>query len=109
MKTITNGEAWQRTAIGSLVSAAVTLGGVLGYFQVSPPRPDPFTGAEAESLRREIKMDIQRLEDRAFTLEDNIGDVWSALSILPPDRWRRRIEALEIEAIKKNPNYDVPQ
>ena len=120
MGNVTNGQAWQRTAMGSLVSAVATLGGVIGYLQINPPRPDPFTGAQAESLRREIKMDIQRyqaeieteilrLENRQFGSEENIGDIWRAMSVLPPDRWRRRIEALEIEAIKKNPDYDVPQ
>lgn len=112
-KSLTNGEAWRRTIIGSATSAAVALGSVFGYLEFQPQRTDPFTGSEADALRREIKADREkserRLETRLEASEAALSDIWGRMSDLPPRRWRRRIEALEIEAIKKNPNYQIPQ
>ena len=38
------------------------MGGTIGYQQISPPRPDPFTGTQAKALESALRRDIERLE-----------------------------------------------
>ena len=119
-KMVTNGEAWRRTGVSSLLTAIITSGGLIGYWQINPPRPDPFTGEEATELRREIetKQESIRREQigRMISMRDDIqhlredqSEIWKALAKLPPERWQRRIEALEDWALKSgDPNYKKP-
>ena len=119
-KMVTNGDAWRRAGLGSFLTALITSGSLIGYWQVNPPRPDPFTGKEATELRREIetKLEKQRREliSRMINIEtedqyilQQQQELWKALALLPPERWQRRIEALETWALKSgDTNYRKP-
>ena len=119
-KMVTNGDAWRRTGISSLLTALITSSGLIGYWQINPPRPDPFTGEEATELRLELetKLEKQRRDligrminietDDQYLLQQQ-QEIWKALALLPPERWQRRIEALEDWALQSgDPNYEKP-
>lgn len=117
---VTNGEAWKRTGLSSFLTAAITAGGMIGYWQVNPPRPDPYTGMQATELRLEMEakqeaidrkhsMRMAGIEADIESLRKSQTDLWQVLAKLPPERWQRRIEALEDWALKSgDPNYDKP-
>lgn len=119
-RMVTNGDAWRRTVIPSLLTAVITSSGLIGYWQINPPRPDPFTGEEATELRLEIEAKLERqrreLIGRMINMETDDQylakqqqEMWQALAKLPPERWQRRIEALEDWALKSgDPNYQKP-
>lgn len=118
-RMVTNGEAWKRTGMSSLVTAILTAGSLIGYWQVNPPRDDPFKGAEANAMRLELeaKMDMRerRILNRIVTIEgrdEQIAlaqvEIWRALRELPPPRWQRRVENLEVWVLKKDPAYELP-
>ena len=106
--------------MSSLITAALTVGAMMGYWQVNPPRDDPFRGTQANELRLELERKIaeteRRLVQRMMIIErtdENIAatqrEMWSIIQTLPPDRWRRRIEGIEIWIIKQDETYDVPE
>ena len=116
-------EHLRQTTITSLATAVVTLAGFIAYQAISPPpdpRPDPYTGTQGNELRLELESKIAahekscgaRLTANDRRLEQILSvqaEIWQTISHLPPERWRRRIEALEIVVIKKvDPDYDVP-
>ena len=117
---VTNGDAWRRTGLGSFLAAILTSGSLIGYWQISPPRPDPFTGQEATELRREIEVKQETIRreliGRMINIEEDDKylnrqqqELWKALEKLPPPRWQRRIEALEDWALQSgDPNYEKP-
>lgn len=106
--------------MSSIVTAAITAGALIGYWQVDPPRDDPFKGVQATELRRELERKITESEARQNsrmmniertdeTIQQTQREMWLILNDLPPDRWRRRIEALEIWIIKQDNSYEVPE
>ena len=106
--------------MSSVITAAITAGAMIGYWQVNPPRPNPFTSVDATELRRELEQKIAESERRMIqrmviiertdrTIQESQLEMWNIIQTLPPDRWRRRIEALEIWIIKKDGSYDVPE
>ena len=106
-KTITNGEGWRRTGFGSVISAAIALGSLLGYQQIYPPRPDPFTATMAvnleQRLNRELEIFDQRIDKNEILL-DRHRDFQH-----PPPAWVARIEELELWVGRKDPDYRVPR
>ena len=106
---LTNGEAWRRTGMSSVITAMMT------------------AGAQANELRLELERKIQeserRLEQRMMTIErtdetiqQTQREMWNVISNLPPDEFeedfenlRERIRRIEIWIIKKDDSYDVPE
>lgn len=118
-----NGEHWRQTTIGSLATAIVTIAGMVGYFQVNPVRDDPFTGRQANELRRELEGKLadqkksceQRLaviERRDEQLGAALNEVWRTIEALPPDTFENRVDelaervrALEIYTVKHDTGF----
>ena len=114
---------WRQHATSSVVAAIVSVAGAFGVLKIEPilfePKPAPKYQPNphtSEDMREALKLlrqmeeaRIKALDERLKIVEQSQGDMWRSLATLPPPRWRRRIEALEIEAIKKNPGYEVPQ
>lgn len=101
-KMITNGEGWKRSGLSSLVTALLTAGSLISYWQVNPPRPDPFTGHEANELRRE-------LDQKIIQLSAGQQDLWRVVQTLPPERWQRRIEEIELWIVRQDNSYHPPK
>ncbi len=106
--------------MSSVITAAITAGAMIGYWQVNPPRPNPFTSIDANTLRLEMERKIaeseRRMVQRMTVIERNDENMaitqrqmWQVINSLPPDRWRRRIEGMEIWIIKQDETYDVPE
>lgn len=78
-----------------LLALLVSTGGTAVINSLYDPRPDPFTGAESEQLRRELLIDMRELEARIRT-------------DMPPPKTRERIEALEAWVRARDDEYRPP-
>ena len=105
--------------MSSVVTAVMTAGAMIGYWQVNPPRDDPYRGAQANELRLELERKIfeaeRRLASRMVviertdqTIQETQQEMWNVIQSLPPERWQRRIEAIEVWIIKKDQDYTPP-
>ena len=123
-RMLTNGEAWKRMGMSSMVTAALTVGAMMGYWQVNPPRDDPYRGSQASADQKELRLELERkiseverrmvqrmavMDRRAENILTTQREMWTVIQTLPPDRWRRRIEGIEIWIIKQDDTYDVPE
>lgn len=93
------GGGFNARSIGVLGALIVLASGTGSYVQnaLNPPRPDPFTGAEARALRDELRDELQRHEAllrREFTL-DYQRDLLIVQSRMPPQPTRSRVSAIE--------------
>lgn len=104
-----NGEHWRQTTIGSVVTAVITAGTMIGYFQVNPPRQDPFTGTEANALRIELASDTRREINRLNSaLEKFASRLDYIVERLPPSSLDDRVQNLEDYHLKADPNFKRP-
>lgn len=118
---VTNGQAWRRSGLmgGGTAIATATL--VISWFQLNPPRPDPFTGAEANALRVELEQKFEKklarhedlILDRIRIVEDtqrriNSGqtNLYRIVGDLPPDEFEDRVDKIELWIVKKDPNFE---
>lgn len=118
---VTNGQAWRRSGLmgGGTAIATATL--VISWFQINPPRPDPFTGAQANALRVELERKFEgkldRHEDqmiaRIQTIEETLRRIGSGqtnlyriVGDLPPDEFEDRVDKIELWIVKKDPNFE---
>ena len=73
------------------IALVAGLAGAFGFNAAVPPRPDPFTGEQADTLRKEIQLEIRDLCQR-----------------VPPEALRRRVIALERHARHEPEGYEPP-
>ena len=129
-KTVTNGQLWRDRGLSGVIAAVLTLTGFAGYQQVYPPRPDPFTGQQAEALRLEIKDDLRRevekinkaakerhqdminrldrIDARDQRRVDDVRRLWGIVRELPPDWYEEKMTAVEGWIIRQDPSYKPP-
>ena len=101
-----NGQAWTDRTISGAVAAALTFAGLLGYQKVNPPRPDPFRGGQADTMRRELQDNIddleiklerslEKIDKRDTALLAGQSEIWRAIANLPPPRTREQLAEIE--------------
>ena len=71
-RMVSNGDAWKRALVIGLIGLLSGSGGALTLGQVGVLRPDPFTGQQGDSLRRELERKIEAAEARADKRIDEI-------------------------------------
>ena len=112
--------------MSSLITAVMTAGAMIGYWQVNPPRDDPYRGIQATELRRELERKIADAERRMVqrmmiiertdqTIQTTQQEIWNVIRDLPPDTFENEVEGLanrirsiEVWIIKKDQEYTPP-
>lgn len=82
-----------RDVIILLAAVLSGMGGTIGYQQINPPRPDPFTGAQARAMESALRRDIERLE--------HIVDEHLAYSLRKTEAYDRDIASLKERCAKQ--------
>lgn len=133
-----NGSVRLVIAIATVLGALLGGGGIFGLHWLNPSvlREDPFTGSDwaerSANLARvadvalleqrvafaeitfvkheeELKQELREIRIMLSEATGQLKAISAGVSSLPPPEWRKRIEALEDDRIRNDPDYRVPR